>query len=335
LTTREPGIGGVCATSGGTTQKYEYDSADRLLGTGLTYDNFGRITNLPAEFAGGKTLTTGYFTNDMVAIQTQNGVTNTFTLDGALRQRSRLQAGGLEGTEVFHYANGSDSPAWTERGSTWTRNFVGIGGELAAVQENSGTTTLQLTNLHGDVVATASTSPSETKLQATFQFDEFGNHVSGSAGRYGWLGGKKRRTELSSGVIQMGARSYVPAVGRFISTDPVPGGSATPYDYAFQDPISKFDLCGTYHEDFQCLKSCAWAHCGPHNFAKVEHCLAGFRSARTLASCLAKFCDAIPFLKCAVKCVRKDPPPPRPPGKGPRSFKEWFEKVAPFGIPLG
>src|SRR4029077_18202973 len=83
-----------------------------------------------ATYAGGKTLTASYFANDMVASQSQNGVTNTFQLDATLRQRQRLQGGGIEGTEVFHYDAAGDSPAWTEHGSTWTRNIVGLCGEL-------------------------------------------------------------------------------------------------------------------------------------------------------------------------------------------------------------
>ena len=243
-TTRAPGVGGACAGSGGTTQNYSYDTADRLSSTGVTYDNFGRITNLPGTFAGGSELVTKYFASNMVATQSQGGVTNSFQLDATGRQRQREQTGGVAGTEIFHYDGSSDSPSWTALGSTWSRNVVGIGGELAAIQESGGTTTFKLTDLHGDVVASASSSLTATKLLATFRSSEFGEPLSGGAGRFGWLGGKSRRTELSSGVIQMGARSYIPSLGRFLTPDPVRGGSANAYDYADQDPVNLFDLSG-------------------------------------------------------------------------------------------
>jgi RHS repeat-associated protein len=246
--TRPAGPGGACSSSGGTSSTLTYDDADRLVGPAMpTYDKLGRITALPAQYGGGQVLTSTYYANDVLASQTQGGITNSYGVDALMRHRSRNQANGLEGTEIFHYSENGDSPAWTERGNTWARSVVGIGQELVAVTSNDGSTTstvFQLTNLHGDVIATASSNPAKEQLQGTFRFNAFGVPQGTAPGRYGWLGGARRPAELPSGVIQMGARSYVPTVGRFISPDPVPGGSASAYDYGNADPVNNFDLDG-------------------------------------------------------------------------------------------
>ena len=203
---------------------------------GVEYDNLGRITSLPAKYSGGGKLETTYFVNDLTQSQTQDGITNTYNLDAALRQRERIREGGSEeGTAIYRYAGGSDAPAWTEElgegEPTWTRNIGALGGSLGALQTSSGEVTLQLANMHGDTIATAAIDPEATELLSTQRFDEFGNplqssSLTGGNAEYGWLGAKSRRTQLPSGVIQMGVRSYVPSLGRFLSPDPVKGGSA-------------------------------------------------------------------------------------------------------------
>jgi hypothetical protein len=44
----------------------------------------------------------------------------------------------------------------------------------------------------------------------------------------------------------MGARLYNPSTSRFLSTDPVYGGSANPYDYCNGDSVNCTDLSGKY-----------------------------------------------------------------------------------------
>ncbi|MGX1480621.1 UNVERIFIED_CONTAM: RHS repeat-associated protein [Streptomyces canus] len=44
----------------------------------------------------------------------------------------------------------------------------------------------------------------------------------------------------------MGVRLYDPTAGRFLLTDPVPGGSANTYDYGNAEPLDHYDLGGRW-----------------------------------------------------------------------------------------
>ena len=63
------------------------------------------------------------------------------------------------------------------------------------------------------------------------------------------MGADELATELPSGLVAMGARSYVPQLGRFLQTDPIPGGSANAYAYVFGDPVDESDVTGDYVEN--------------------------------------------------------------------------------------
>jgi len=267
---------GSCQTTlpytGGVTTSHSYDAADRLLAAGndvgLVYDTFGRITTLPAnDTSNAANESVGYYANDLVHSETQSGTTQTWTLDPEQRLAAWTVATGgtTSATKTNHYDDASsDSPDWTTEtadGSAWTANISDLLGSLAITIDQTGTATYNYADLHGDIAATAATA--DLTPTVTPDFDEFGNNppvlsqdansnpISTPAvnARYGWLGGKQRAADDQAGLIVMGVRLYAPALGRFLQTDPVPGGSANAYDYCAQDPINKVDLGGTTYVD--------------------------------------------------------------------------------------
>ncbi|MER7752134.1 RHS repeat-associated core domain-containing protein [Kitasatospora sp. NPDC097643] len=238
----------ACPTGGGTTLTHSYDSADRLTDTGYSYDALGRTTNEP----GGTT--TAYYTNDLAYQQTSGTTRTTWQLDPAGRFRAHTtetNSGGAwnqTASRVNHYNGPGDSPSWTVENTTtnaYTRNIADLRGELGTVYSSAtGDVTLQLTNLHGDVTMTLPTNNPNAAV-TVMAADEFGNPLTGtSTARYNWLGSRLRSTETPTGDLLMGVRLYSPALGRFLSVDPVRGGSATAYDYVDQDPLNDFDFDG-------------------------------------------------------------------------------------------
>ncbi|MEU6349816.1 DNRLRE domain-containing protein [Streptomyces sp. NPDC047072] len=253
LATLAGAVGADCTSTGATTTSYTYDSADRLTTSGTVYDAFGRTTTQ----ASGATI--GYYANDLVRQQTSGTARQTWSLDAAGRLAAwTTETQGTDGTwtqtgsKTNHYGSGGDSPDWVqESASTITRDVQGIDGDLDAVTSATGSTVLQLTDVHGDVTVQL---PLDTSVAPTSQsYDEYGNPEDATAAaRYGWLGGKQRSTETVTGAVLMGVRLYDPTTGRFLSIDPVPGGSANAYDYGNGEPLDHYDLDGRWwgHRSF-------------------------------------------------------------------------------------
>ncbi len=256
VTTRAPGAGGACATEGGTVENRSYDSGNRLIDTGVAYSTFGDITKLPAADAGGSELISTFYTDGTLASQSQGGQTIGYYLDPVGRPRQTVSTGTINSTVTSHYVGEGAAPAWTEdTAGKWTRKIRGIDGGLVATQGSGEAAVLQIENLHGDIVGTASLSETGSGLLSTNDSTEYGVPRTGSSPKYSWLGGMQLSTELPSGVIAMGARSYVPRIGRFLQPDPVEGGSANAYAYTYGDPVNTSDPSGEFT-----VGTPAWVH---------------------------------------------------------------------------
>ena len=247
LQTTMPETGHKCSSEGGGVETHSYDEANRLVDAGTAYNAMGDITSLPAEDGGGSPLTSEFFVGNQVQSQTQEEQTIGYQLDPSGRASKILSTGTIAASEEQQYAGPGSSPSWTGElnGQSYTRMITGLRGGLVAIQHNTGQPELELPDLHGDIAAKASSSETASGLEATAEESEFGIPATEAPGKYAWLGFNGLRTELPSGVIAMGARSYAPGLGRFLQPDPVEGGSINAYAYTVDDPVNSVDLTGT------------------------------------------------------------------------------------------
>ncbi|MBW3557832.1 MAG: hypothetical protein KY454_12945, partial [Actinobacteria bacterium] len=163
----------------------------------------------------------------------------------------REVSGGSTSVVRYGYSGGGDTSDFTldANNNLIERTIPLLGGVLLTKRGGGGTWSYP--NVHGDVMATA--DGAGAKQGATMSYDPYGQALGAlpdnSAGNfdYGWLGRHQRGTEHEAGIatIEMGARQYVPGLGRFLEVDPVEGGSCNDYDYVCGDPVNGFDLDGT------------------------------------------------------------------------------------------
>jgi len=209
-------------------------------GTTYSYDGAGRLT---AEVDGTEETTFAWDHFDHLAKVEAPGGTVTYSFDG-LERLSERKAG--EAATVFHYGDLGDMTTYTANGEGKTTASY-VQGAHGLVEQRAGeATSYPLVDGHGDVTAVSSAAG---EVESRQSFDPWGNQLSGPSLEMGYLGAWERPSDSASGMIQMGARSYAPALGVFASEDPVLGHlgigvSANRYPYTWDNPLNRSDLNG-------------------------------------------------------------------------------------------
>ncbi len=217
-------------------------STDPSVGT-VAYNAHGGTTSIHGE-------SHSYNAADQHVGTSKGSTSVTYVRDATGRIVERDSS--LEANLRYSYGGPTDaSTAVLDANGNLLAATVSLPGGVSLTDQSSGQV-WSYTNVHGDVTATANASG--VKQGTTATYDPYGNALGGtkpdnSPGNMDnqWLGGAQRLTEHASGlapIVEMGARQYDPTTGRFLSVDPVPGGSANQYDYTAQDPINGLDLDG-------------------------------------------------------------------------------------------
>lgn len=249
LDTYPSDMDGACSTNSTPQVLHStFDQADRLTTNGYSYDSLGRAVTIPSSdlSQGSNTsdVTLSFFTNDLVASETQGAQKESFTLDPEESRIASITTN--SSTSVLHFSGGGDSPSVISSGpSEWQRFVSCAGAELCASVDQDNSVTLVLENMQGDVVATM-TDQATAVLNGYWEETEYGQPRSASSwsAPYAWMGGYERSNDGFGGLMLMGLRVYNPNTGTFESRDPITGGCANSYAYGFDNPVTVSDLSG-------------------------------------------------------------------------------------------
>jgi RHS repeat-associated protein len=145
----------------------------------------------------------------------------------------------------FVLAGGEEIADYYETSATWRLTVRGAGGlPLVTVVPTAGGGSEEIVYVHHDMKGStvALTEPGGSGPAETYTYSDYGQPQSGTWLAYQYAG---YRYDSETGLNYMPARSYSPALGRFLQADPTGfGGGFNLYAYAGNDPVNLKDSTG-------------------------------------------------------------------------------------------